>query len=621
MKTYSKLIAIIVCIFQFLILNSQFSIAQNILDYRNTIFHKLNTEKGLPDNIVTCMVQDKTGFIWIASANGLVRYDGVNFKIYQNIPGDSTSLTNNMIRNIIILPNNIFYIVTNVGLVKFYPEIEKFEYLHTIKNPELHKRKYYSYKSFLDKKQRIWIDLNNEIIVYDTRTEKVVTVINDNKYSKFGWIKDDKTFHIEDQDGYFWFTNPDNGFFRVRLQDTSVTIKHYNENFNPNIKIPINTNCVYEDTKGNIYLSNNGLFVLPYNKKNTEEFEQIDIFNGKLPKDNIDYSVLNIVEDQGNTLWIATENYGIKKYNLKTKLVENLDYVTMNYKGIQSNRANLLKDEKNNVWAIFDNSVIATYNYNTRQFLEFKHDPTDPNSLGKEYFERSTIQERFFQDISGVYWLATLSAGITYFDLAKAKFSVYKELPNTKTGLSGNKVWGICEDNHNHLWFGIQGNGLNILNLKTGDINYYKPDMNKDYYGFYIIMSIAQITDHDFWLGSVPLKRFNYDYKAQKLKYLNEFKAIYTDTAAYHSWTTTCIFKDSQNNIFTGTIGFGMEQYIKPDKTHPNGYFKHFPHNTNNPNSIAGIQVWHIMEDTQNRLWISTDGGLSIMNKERNVFP
>jgi len=620
MKTYYKLIAIIVCIFQFLILNYQFLIGQNILDYRNTIFHKLNTQNGLPDNIVTCVVQDKTGFIWIGTANGLVRYDGINFKVYQNIPSDSTSLTSNTIRNIIIVQNNIFYLVTNVGLVKFYPEIEKFEHLHTQKNPELFKRKTNSNNSILDKKQRIWIELDLELIVYDTRLERVSAVINNTKYGKFGWHNEDKIFHIEDKDGYLWFTDPNNGFYRVELKDTTVAIKNYNKNFNRDIKIPINANNVHKDSRGNIYLSNNGLFMLPNNKKNTDEFEQIDLFKGKLPKDNMDFKILSIVEDDANNLWIATDNYGLKKYNLQTKEVEHLNFFTINYKGIKTNRAIFFKDKNNAIWAVFQNNVIVKYNNNTRQFTEYKHNPTDPNSPDKDYFAENMSKLRYFQDNSGVYWFATLSGGITFFDPAKAKFPVYKELPNANAGLSGNKAWGIYEDNHNYLWLGIQNSGLNILNLQNGSINYYKPDMNKDYSGLHSIMSIAQITENEFWLGSVPLKRVNYDYKAQKLKYIDEFKPLFSDTAAYHSWTTIYVFKDSRNNIFTGTIGFGMEQYMKPDKEHPNGYFKHFPHNANNPNGIAGAKVWHIMEDTQNRLWISTGGGISIMNKERDAF-
>ena len=98
------------------------------------------------------------------------------------------------------------------------------------------------------------------------------------------------------------------------------------------------------------------------------------------------------------------------------------------------------------------------------------------------------------------------------------------------------------------------------------------------------------------------------------------FKPVYSDTAGYHSWTTVYIFKDSQHNIFTGTIGFGMELYKQPDKNYPKGSFKHFPYDKDNPESISGSLVWHIMEDTQNRLWISTDGGISVMNKERTTF-
>ena len=620
MKTYYKLIATIVCIFQFIILNSQFIIGQNILDYRNTIFHKLTTQNGLPDNIVGKIAQDNKGFIWLATANGLVRHDGLNFKIYQNIPSDSTSLPSNLVKTFVILPDNTFYLATVVGLVKFVPESEKFEYMHTDKYPELLKYKAEFGFLFIDTKQRIWFKIGNNHIVFDTKLQKVSAIINYENYGKIGYPKEGiGNLQLFDKDGYAWFSRGDVGFFCLDLHNSILEIKKkYTRNFDSKITIPINTVALFEAKNGDLYFANNGLFVLPYPKKQTDEFEPVDLFNGKIPKNNVDFGIRSFIEDKNNTIWISRDNQGIKKYDPKTRQVEDVHYSTVNYQGVTSNTVIFDKDRNGNIWLLFSNNVFAQYQYNTKQFIEYKYDPTNPNSPAKNYFNRFG-RSFIFQDKSGMYWIWSGAEGATCFDLQKAKFSLYKEFLGTKTGLSGNKAWGIYEDDTKYLWLGIQGSALNIINLLTGKVQYFNSQMEKNYEGLNNIMSISKI-NNEFWLGSMPLKRFTYNNISNKLTYLNDFRPSNSDTGSISSWATPFIFKDSRNNIFLGTINYGMDRYIQPDKAHPSGYFKHYRKDANNSESLADDVVNHIMEDNQNRLWISTNTGISVMNKERTKF-
>ncbi|MBT8386863.1 MAG: hypothetical protein KJO12_05580, partial [Ignavibacteria bacterium] len=66
----------------------------------NTSFEKFSTEQGLSQNSIMRILQDSRGFLWICTYDGLNRYDGYQFKIFKNIPGDSTSISNNKILSI-----------------------------------------------------------------------------------------------------------------------------------------------------------------------------------------------------------------------------------------------------------------------------------------------------------------------------------------------------------------------------------------------------------------------------------------------------------------------------------------------------------------------------------------
>lgn len=88
---------------------------------------RLTTTNGLPHNSVTGMEQDRAGFIWIATADGLARYDGRAVKVFRNRPGDSLSLADNRIRELLPTADGTFVVDTESGTFqRFDPTTERF---------------------------------------------------------------------------------------------------------------------------------------------------------------------------------------------------------------------------------------------------------------------------------------------------------------------------------------------------------------------------------------------------------------------------------------------------------------------------------------------------------------
>ncbi len=94
------------CIISFLFFSSE-SLTQS-----HIIFNHLTIEDGLSQSSVTCILQDRSGFMWFGTQDGLNRYDGYNIKVFKNNPGDSTSLTDNFIFSICEDLSGILYIET-----------------------------------------------------------------------------------------------------------------------------------------------------------------------------------------------------------------------------------------------------------------------------------------------------------------------------------------------------------------------------------------------------------------------------------------------------------------------------------------------------------------------------
>ena len=92
------------------------------------IFNHLNINDGLSQSSVTCILQDTSGFMWFGTQDGLNRFDGYNFKIFKNIPSDSTSLTENFIFSIYEDQLGILYIETQSGTFhKYNSRLESFQ--------------------------------------------------------------------------------------------------------------------------------------------------------------------------------------------------------------------------------------------------------------------------------------------------------------------------------------------------------------------------------------------------------------------------------------------------------------------------------------------------------------
>lgn len=90
-------------------------------------FERLTIEDGLSQNMVLDLHQDRHGFLWIATKDGLNTYDGRRFKVYRNVPGDSTTLANNVVNQLWEHPDGSIWMVTNGGgLHRMDPRLETF---------------------------------------------------------------------------------------------------------------------------------------------------------------------------------------------------------------------------------------------------------------------------------------------------------------------------------------------------------------------------------------------------------------------------------------------------------------------------------------------------------------
>ena len=121
-------------------------------------FKHLNIENGLSSNIITKIIEDSYGFIWIATQNGLNRFDGSNIVTFFYEPSDSGSIPNNDISSLAVDHAGNLWIGTKSGLCRFNYETEKFE-KHLQYGPG---ERNYITSLYVDRKDIVWVGTEHE---------------------------------------------------------------------------------------------------------------------------------------------------------------------------------------------------------------------------------------------------------------------------------------------------------------------------------------------------------------------------------------------------------------------------------------------------------------------------
>ncbi|UKI45701.1 MAG: hypothetical protein L6V92_09210 [Phocaeicola vulgatus] len=160
----------------------------------NLLFHHYQVENGLSNNMVTACVQDKDGYIWIGTRDGLNRFDGYNFKGFRQ-DSDSHSLGSNWISCLACDSTGNLWVGTLSGLYEYIPENESFKHIPFTTNKSITDFKF-------DKQNNLWLLLDGNLIKYNKATSefKTFTHHGGQAYTSF-CITDNNQIWIGDMQG------------------------------------------------------------------------------------------------------------------------------------------------------------------------------------------------------------------------------------------------------------------------------------------------------------------------------------------------------------------------------------------------------------------------------------
>jgi ligand-binding sensor domain-containing protein/serine phosphatase RsbU (regulator of sigma subunit) len=573
------------------------SIAQN-----NVAFNHLSVENGLSQSAVTCILQDQKGFMWFGTQDGLNRYDGYNFKVFKNVSGDETTISDNFIFSIYEDNSGDLYFETQSGkLNKYKPADESFSIVSR-DSVNLRAFKSNSVQAFYYDRGNIeWsggLSRETGLKMTDRNTGEEKIYKNDpgDKFS----ISDNKIYSIlRDKNGSLWI-GTSNGL--NKFDEKTGKFYHYKSNQNdPN---SISDNWVwpiFEDSKGNLWVGTvrGGLNKFDPRTENFTVYKN-DPTNPKSINDNF---IFSIYEDRSGLIWVGTNTGGVNYFNPAAQVFEHYYNIPELDNSLSDNSVmSLFVDRKGIYWIGSRNGGLDKFDYQQKKFTNYSHDPSNRNSL----INNSVLA--IYEDRSGLMWLGTFNSGLSTFNPESNSFNSYVSNPSDSNSLSDNRIYSIIEDRNGIIWIGTYGGGLNRFNKETGTFTRFLHD-EKDTTSLSSnsVWTLVESNDGKIWIGTFGGGVNILDKSTGKFRHL---KNDPDDPNSLGDDNIIRVFKDSKGNIWHGTTK-GLCGY-----SFNTGNFKTY----SEKDGLANNFVYGIIEDDNGNLWLSTNNGVSKFNVEKETF-
>lgn len=418
-------------------------------------FEYLTVKDGLPQSTVRTIAKDKYGFMWFGTWNGLCRYDGNKFKVYQTIPGDSTSIGNNRIHYIYKDEKGTLWISTfNSFICRYNYKTDNFTRFKINQVPQAIRDSTNRLRSLLVFKKYASL-LKSHIGPFELSQTKEHIVFQTNGNSNNSGLNDNNVNCVYlDDSKILWLGTATGGVNKVNLNakkfhSYSIVLKNKSTVNTPIRAITADKNEIWLGTH------DNGLLFINRQTKSEKYFT--NELSGK--------SIRSVFKDSQGDIWIGNRS-GLDKYDAKSKKIIN------NFKEKPGNSSQM-----NRFFAVaedpIDHSIwVGTYNgilrYD-RQTNEF-----EKQSLQK-YFSKSGAGCLFFDSKKNL-WIGTEYSGLIQLkrDSRTQKWTdtIAYRGDGSNPKLPDERVYSVTEDLQGNIWAGT-ANGLCRINPKTQNVKLY----------------------------------------------------------------------------------------------------------------------------------------------------
>jgi ligand-binding sensor domain-containing protein/signal transduction histidine kinase len=522
-------------------------------------FRSITETQGLSHPTVYCVYQDRYGYLWFGTKNGLNQFDGYKIKEYTHQPDNPFSISSSHVQTIFEDSAGVLWIGTyDGGLNRFDRETDTFR-------------------------------------AFRYQPDSANTISADNIYA----IR-------EDGQGNLWIGTFGGGLCQMNPQQETFTEIFSNDSFPELANIAVT--AILPDPDGSLWLGTFGNGLIQY----VPESHQIRQYTHQPENENSLTSnlIYSLHRDKAGILWIGTYGGGLSRFDTGTNQFTTYRHTPSHAESISSNYVlDITEDSSGSLWLATQAGLCR---FDLQECRFYTYQPKQPLSgTSRAALNLNDV----LLDKTGTLWLASNGKGVYQFDTRSIFFENYVGKPDeSETPFVASSVTSLYEDAEGYWWIGTFGNGLYQYNRRTRVFTRYVSNpadfrsLSQDF-----ISAICEDAQGNLWVGTTDNGLCRLDKRTGRFHVYTHSPA---DPASLPSNSIEVLFRDRKGQLWIGTYNGGLSRYDEKS-----GRFVSYRHHPQKPASLASNHIKVIFEDSGGQLWIGTkDAGISVLSPQTDTF-
>jgi signal transduction histidine kinase/ligand-binding sensor domain-containing protein len=547
-------------------------------------FRHFGVDEGLSSWRANYLLQDHAGYMWIATPNGLDRFDGYRVRTYRNDPADPRSLSSS--------------------------------YVSTM---------------YEDHTGRLWVGTHAGLDVYDPASDQFDRKVGENVISSVNAL-------YEDRAGALWIGTFGSGLYQFD-PTTQALIEYRHDAGDPASLSSNNVNDIIEDRSGTLWIAT--LAGVNRFDRAAGGFATYRHDPGD-PLSLSNDAAWEIYEDHAGTLWVGTDGGGLNRFDPGNGQFVAYRHDARDPNSLGDDRlSRIFEDERGALWVGTFSGGVSVLDPSHTAFNVAHQDPTEFSSLSN-----NSVTD-IKADRSGLIWIAT-AGGVDIYDPQWQAYTTYQRGPDSSTSLASNSVTAVHEDRAGRLLVGTRDRGFDVFNRRTGQVAHFLADSNGQGLRSPFVWDITSDPFGAVWIATYGGGLYRQEPESGKLTafwrdannphslsddtvtdlFVDRFGTLWIGTRSgglnrldpgSHEFTTyrhdpanpmslshdtvRGLAQDRSGHVWVGTGDGGLDRLDRET-----GEFTHFRHDPSDPSSLGDDGVYALHVDRGGVLWVGLQG-------------
>ena len=547
-------------------------------------FRNYGVEQGLSQNSVVQVLQDSDGFLWIATQDGLNRFDGYDFVVVRAEPGSPRSLSNSDVSALAEDRAGRLWIGTTTGGLNLYDRSTERVQRVVIEGTLEGDDRIVALCGLSD--GTAWVGKEDGLVRvtgYSGGMPEAAPLAASGALPGRAHIADVECM----PDGDLWVATRNHGLYFLGARDSEfrpVPLPAEPRGDPPRLMV------LARGDEGAIWVGSDGPAMYRVNREGSVQAWEVP---------GVSVRLRDLLADEQGTVWIAGLGTGLLRFDPRTERFADYGGLDDPTSGINDRDTySLCIDRAGVLWVGTLSGGLSNLALESGGFERFTADPERPDGLGHKMVTS-------FAEQDGKIWIGTDGGGLHLFDPQSRSFAVYRKQPDKAGALRNDRVWAVLVDEEGALWVGTWGGG--VLRKARGEQDFKAvevlpaqgPTSPRN------VTALAEDQAGNVWIGTQESGLYRWQPSTRLLE------PVVAGTEGDFSFTETSIpdlqaTKDGA--LLIATWGDGLF------RLGADGRLDRWRHDPDDDATLANDTVRAIAEDSDGSLWLGTAGGLTLFD-------